>query len=88
MRSTLYQQAPRDLVDRPKQGFGVAIATWLAGWLSRGSVKESIDILRDKMPWLNVRWLDDELHAFAGHTLGKNRLWLVHVLGQWVERWV
>jgi hypothetical protein len=60
----------------------------MGSWIASGAVRDSIDILSNKMPWLNTRWLDGQLHAFAGSPQGKNRLWLVYVLGQWAQRWL
>lgn len=88
LRSILYRHVPRELVDRPKHGFAVPLDKWMEGWLSSGAIKDSIDILRVKMPWLNASWLDGQLHAFAGSPQGKSRLWLVYVLGQWAGRWL
>ena len=88
LRRILYRNVPRELVDRPKQGFAVPLEKWMSDWLAGGAVKDSIDILREKMPWLNTRWLEGQHRAFAGSPQGKNRLWLLHVLGQWAGRWM
>ena len=88
LRSILYRHVPRELVDRPKQGFAVPIAKWMEHWISTGAVRDSIDILRDKMPFLDSRWLEGQLLAFSGSDQGRNRLWLVYVLGQWAQRWM
>lgn len=88
LRSILYRTVPRELVDRPKQGFAVPLAKWMEDWLAGGAVKASIEILGEKMPDLNIRWLDGQLQAFAGSPQGKNRLWLVYILGQWAKRWL
>jgi asparagine synthase (glutamine-hydrolysing) len=88
LRSILYRNVPRELVDRPKQGFAVPLGKWMDHWLSSGAVNDSIDILHEKMPWLDTHWLDSQLYAFAGSPQGKNRLWLIYVLGQWAQRWL
>ncbi len=88
LRSILYRHVPRELVDRPKQGFAVPISKWMEQWISTGAVRDSIDTLRDKMPFLNSRWLEGQQLALSGSDWGKNRLWLVYVLSQWAQRWM
>jgi len=88
LRRILYRNVPRHLVDRPKQGFATPIGKWMEDWLAMGRVSDSIEILSQKMPFLNARWLRGAHIAFAESLQGRNRLWLVHVLGQWAERWL
>jgi asparagine synthase (glutamine-hydrolysing) len=88
LRSILYRHVPRALVDRAKQGFAVPIYDWMDDLLSRGAVADSLDIVHEKMPMLDIRWLKGEFRTFSGSRQGKNRLWLLHVLGQWAQKWM
>jgi asparagine synthase (glutamine-hydrolysing) len=88
LRKILYRHVPRELVDRPKQGFAVPIREWMEHLLSVGRVQDSIDVLREKMPCLDPRQLEGSTIGYSGSDQGKNRLWLIYVLGQWAERWL
>jgi asparagine synthase (glutamine-hydrolysing) len=88
LRSILYRHIPRELVDRPKKGFSVPMDKWMEGWLVSGAIRDSIDTLGEKMPFLNSKLLEGQLHAFAGSPQGRSRLWLLYVLGRWAERWM
>jgi asparagine synthase (glutamine-hydrolysing) len=86
LRSILYRHVPRELVERPKQGFAVPISKWMERFLSTGAVQERISVLKQRIG-LDAAALDGALHAYAGSDVGKNRLWLLYVLGRWAERW-
>lgn len=87
LRKILYRHVPREIVDRKKQGFAVPIRDWMSRFIANGAVQGSIDVLKAKTD-LDPRSLDAALTAFAGSDQGKNRLWLLHVLGQWAQRWL
>jgi asparagine synthase (glutamine-hydrolysing) len=86
LRSILYRHVPRPLVDRPKQGFAVPIADWTDRLISSGAVAEAAAIAQQRLG-LDRQAVRGALKAFTGSSQGKNRLWLLYVLGRWVERW-
>jgi asparagine synthase (glutamine-hydrolysing) len=86
LRSILYRHVPRELVDRPKQGFAVPISDWMHQLISNGAVRESNEILAARLG-LDRKVLSDALKKFSASDQGKNRLWLLYVLGRWVQRW-
>lgn len=74
LRELLYRHVPKEIVDRPKMGFGVPIAEWLRGPLHR---------------WANDV-LDEDVLAADGLLDAKKvrRLWEEHVSGRrnWAYR--
>jgi asparagine synthase (glutamine-hydrolysing) len=88
LRSILYRSVPRELIDRPKQGFAVPLFDWMDAWISKGAIGDSIDIIQRKLPGLDADRLRGQARSFAGSPQGKNRLWLIYVLGRWAERWL
>jgi asparagine synthase (glutamine-hydrolysing) len=88
LRQLLYRHVPRDLVDRPKTGFSVPLAQWLAGplepWarellLSRDPVRDTLfDRAQVERSW----------KAFSGgHADEAQGLWALLMFEAWRTRW-
>lgn len=82
LRQWLYREVPRELIERPKQGFAVPLATWL-----RGPLREwAEDLLASQVltPYFNataVRKLWDA-HA-SGQANHQYRLWSILMFQAW-----
>jgi len=89
MRRVLYRFVPRELVDRPKQGFAVPVDEWLRRDL-RPLLTDYIN--RDRivrggvLAWKDV---EAELNAFlSGRRRKASRVWLLLEYLLWRERWI
>jgi asparagine synthase (glutamine-hydrolysing) len=84
LRELLYRRVPRELVDRPKQGFGVPLDHWL-----RGPLKQwASDLLYDPgLPLGELIDADAARHLLDEHCAGRvdaaSRLWPVLMLQGW-----
>ncbi|MDL0429705.1 asparagine synthase (glutamine-hydrolyzing) [Marinobacter sp. TBZ242] len=85
LRSVLYRHVPRELIDRPKQGFAVPIASWL-----RGALREWAEALlepsrlREQGYWQveTVRWFWEE--HLSGREDYSFQLWGILMFQAWL----
>lgn len=88
LRELLYKYVPRELVDRPKVGFGVPLAAWLRGPL-RDWAEDllSLERLKDDgifdMEMIRKTW-KDHLDGKFEHPA---RLWIVLMFQEWKRTW-
>lgn len=86
LRDVLHRHVPRQLVERPKQGFAVPVASWLRGDLRDwAEALLAPDRLRDQGYWQadRVRWLWQE--HLAGREDFSSQLWGVLMFQAWLE---
>jgi asparagine synthase (glutamine-hydrolysing) len=86
LRELLYRRVPRQLVDRPKMGFGVPLDDWFRGPLREpmndycsGSDLEDLGIAAAPIRQL---WTDFQ----SGRTHRSDRLWQIYALVAWSRR--
>ena len=86
LRNILYKHVPKELIDRPKVGFGIPLGNWLRGPL-RDWVEELINIDRlDREGFLNSKIVNQ---IWKEHLSGKrdwsDRVWSIIIFQQWLE---
>ncbi len=86
LRDVLYRHVPRELVDRPKQGFAVPVAHWLRDEL-RDWAESLLDASRlDREGYWNTRivraFWEDHIEGRADHSF---YLWSILTFQAWLE---
>lgn len=87
LRQVLYRHVPKDLIERPKMGFGIPIDSWL-----RGPLKEWAEGLIDERRLLREGYLNPApiRRAWAEHQSGRanlqHQLWTVLMFQSWLEQ--
>ena len=88
LRQVLYRYVPRELIERPKQGFAIPIDGWL-----RGPLREWAEALLDEQRLRREGYLRPEpiRQKWREHLSGRHNwqhwLWNVLMFQAWRERW-
>lgn len=88
LRQILYKYIPHELVDRPKQGFGVPLNEWLRGDLS-GLLDRYLDKdLIEQQNIFNYDMITKERNDFLSGAQPYNRIWNILVFQMWYKQYL
>lgn len=88
LRQVLYRHVPKELIERPKTGFGVPIGDWL-----RGPLREWAAALLDPVRLRREGWFNPDRvgRCWEEHLSGRgnwqHQLWAVLMFQTWYQRW-
>ncbi len=86
VRKLLYREAPKELFDRPKSGFGIPIGDWL-----RGPLREWTEELLDERRLAREGWFDPGVvrRRWREHLTGRRdftaAIWAILMFQSWLE---
>ena len=86
LREVLYKYVPRELIERPKMGFGIPVGMWL-----RGPLRDWAEALLDPVRMNRQGYLKPEpiqtvwQQHLKGHYDWTSRLWSVLMFQAWLE---
>lgn len=85
LRQLLYKYVPAELVNRPKQGFNVPLASWLRGDL-RAWAESLLDAKRmQEQGYLRAELVQQEWQIFLKGAANQQRLWCILMFQAWLD---
>jgi asparagine synthase (glutamine-hydrolysing) len=88
LRQILYRHVPRELIDRPKHGFGVPLDKWLRGDLHQ-LINQYLNPSRLKQEGLfDPNVVQYHVDRFMAGRCGHARVWSLLMFQMWSERYV
>jgi asparagine synthase (glutamine-hydrolysing) len=89
LKRLLARFVPEELIDRPKQGFGIPLKEWLSGELKELLLDHLSPIRLEREGFLNPQCVAKTLQEhFSGQADHRFRLWSLLMWEMWRERWL
>jgi len=86
LKQLLYQYLPKNIFDRPKQGFSIPLASWLKNdlhYLIKDHLNQKVIEYHDIVNWEGVQKLLNRF--YQGEDYLYTRIWALIVLHQWLS---
>lgn len=90
LREILYKYVPKELIDRPKMGFGIPVEEWL-----HSSLKEALVLMKNDREFasaflLDTTYLDAVVSGFLEEKNNHSSylIWFLYCLHQWYNKWI
>jgi asparagine synthase (glutamine-hydrolysing) len=82
------QKLPKNIVDRPKRGFGIPRDEWLRGQLNGhlNSILSKSNINLSNILDMNI--VGQRLDSFNAGEKSETEIWSLYMLGNWAKRWL
>jgi len=86
LRKVLYRYVPKEMIDRPKQGFALPVNRWLQGSFGQTMREEILQI--GEQAGLNPLLVERELQASTKSGDNAMRVWLLYIYTSWFRKWM
>jgi asparagine synthase (glutamine-hydrolysing) len=82
------QKLPKNIVDRPKRGFGIPRDEWLRGQLN-GHLNSTLSRSNSNLgDILDMEIVGQRLDSFNTGEKSETEIWSLYMLGNWAKRWL
>jgi asparagine synthase (glutamine-hydrolysing) len=89
LKQIVHKYLPKELMERPKMGFGIPIESWLKNELKELLIENLSAANLQKHNLFNAREVQNLLSDFfGGRTESHVKLWYLLMFQMWYNRWV
>lgn len=88
LKNIVHKYVPKEIMDRPKMGFGIPTEKWLRGDLNELLHFHLSEKQINEFGFLNPKFTNDVLKRFeSGKEINAERIWILLMLQMWFEKW-
>jgi asparagine synthase (glutamine-hydrolysing) len=88
LKNIVHQYIPREIMERPKMGFGIPTGEWLSAELKPLVLYHLSEEQINKFGILNAQYVKKLLNDFfAGNEINPERIWILLMLQMWLAKW-